>query len=297
MTALLPLGGAMLARSVYRSDLLSALPGVVHGFTRRQIGIGSADGNVGYSPPRDQADAWTNRQAWSAAIGVDPERLVTLGQVHGANVLRVRAGDAGIGARPGSGKLGLGDALITDEPGPVLFSLHADCLPLLLVGIGRGGQARAVAAVHAGWRGTVADIAGATVQAMAASFGIRPGELVAAIGPTIGPCCYPVGDEVIAAWRAAAGGDAASAIIPGLHPAQPAFDLAAANALLLARAGVDPSRIERADLCTCCGEGWFSHRGQGPTTGRFAAVIAFAGPSKLDASIDRGDSPIAGRRA
>jgi polyphenol oxidase len=267
---------AVAALPVLRIPRLAAVPGVVHGFTRRVPGMGSADGNVGYSPPRDQADAWANRRAWAAAIGVDPDRLVTSGQVHGNAVLRARAGDAGIGSRPGSGKLGLGDALVADEPGPVLFSLHADCLPILMVALGRGGEARAVAAVHAGWRGTVADVAGETVRALGAAFGVRPEDVLAVLGPAIGPCCYPVGDEVETAWFAAVGDRGAGAVVRGRHGAQPAFDLAAANALLLERAGVRADRIERSGECTSCGAGWFSHRGQGPATGRFAAVIALA---------------------
>ncbi len=260
---------------VFRSPLLAAIPGVVHGYTRCVPGMGVADGNVGYSPPRDKDDAWVNRQAWCHAIGVDPNRLVTPGQVHGNTVLRARAGDAGIGSRPGSGKIGLGDALVTNEPGPVLFSLHADCLPLLLVGLGPDGRARAVAAIHAGWRGTVANVASAAVRALHEEFGIRPADIRAAIGPAIGPCCYPVGGDVIAEWSQTGGRGGEIAV--AVHPSgQPALDLAAANALLLERAGVAPAYVERAGICTCCGEGWFSHRGQGATTGRFAAVIALA---------------------
>lgn len=258
---------------VLRSALLDEAGGVVHGFTGRVAGLGAADGNVGYSPPRDQPDAWLNRQRWSAAIGVNPDHLVTPGQVHGATVLEAREGDAGIGARPRSGKLGLGDALMSGERGPVLFSLHADCLPLLLVDPGSGGLARAVAAVHAGWRGTVADVAGATVKAMRDAYGSRPESLLAFIGPAIGPCCYEVGDEVIEAWRATAGADAGAAVRAGLSREH--FHLQAANALLLERVGLRPDHIELAGICTRCnGERWFSHRGQGATTGRFAAVIS-----------------------
>ncbi|MGI9253315.1 MAG: peptidoglycan editing factor PgeF [Thermomicrobiales bacterium] len=260
---------------VLRSDLLSAIPGVVHGFTGRVEGLGIADGNVGYSPPRDQPDAWRNRQAWASAIGVDPERIITPGQVHGDIVLRARERDAGIGARPGSGKLGLGDALMTSDSGPVLFSLHADCLPLLLVDPGVGTRTRAVAAVHAGWRGTVVDVVGATVRAMHEAFGSRPESMLAFIGPAIGPCCYEVGDDVTSAWRDRAGDEASHAIAPG--PDRPHFDLQSANTLLLRRAGLREDHIEVAGLCTRCqADRWFSHRGQGAHTGRFAAVIALS---------------------
>ena len=260
---------------VLRSDLLSACPGIVHGFTGRVPGLGRADGNVGYSPPRDQQDAWAMRQAWAAAIGVVPERLVTPGQVHGNAVLLANAADAGTGARPGSGILGQGDAMIAGDPGPVLFSLHADCLPLLLVDPGPHGRPRAVAAVHAGWRGTVADVAGEAVRAMHAAFGSDPANVLAFIGPAIGPCCYGVGGEVIEAWTALAGDDAPEAVrdLGG----QPAFDLPTANRMLLDRAGVRAGHVELSGICTRCGgDRWFSHRGQGPATGRFAAVIAIA---------------------
>lgn len=260
---------------VLRSGLLASVPGVVHGFTRRVPGMGTADGNVGYSQPRDKDDAWAARRAWSEAIGVDSALLVTVGQVHGNAVLRARAGDAGIGARPDSGRVGLADALVTNEPGPVLFSLHADCLPLLLVDPGGGGRGVAIAAVHAGWRGTVADVAGETVGTMAAAFGSQPEEMLAFIGPTIGACCYEVGEDVAGAWIATDpdGDEALSATTE-----RTTLDLVRANALLLRRAGLQTGHIERSGVCTrCAGGSWFSHRGQGPTTGRFAAVIALKG--------------------
>ncbi|MBA3415910.1 MAG: peptidoglycan editing factor PgeF [Chloroflexia bacterium] len=260
---------------ILRSALLSSIPGVVHGFTRRLPGLGRADGNVGYSPPRDKEDAWAMRQAWSAAIGVDPLRLVTAGQIHGNAVLQVGTGHAGVGARPDSGRLGLGDALVTNEPGPVLFSLHADCLPLLLVDPGGPSRGLAVAAVHAGWRGTVADVAGEAVRTMTAAFGSRPEEVLACIGPTIAACCYEVGNDVADAWMAVSPNGGAALTAGGGHLT---FDLVRANAFQLEQAGLSPRHIERTGECTrCSGGAWFSHRGQGPTTGRFAAVIALEG--------------------
>jgi YfiH family protein len=252
-----------------RSRLLSDVPGVVHGLTRRHAGMGRADGNIGYSPPRDRDDAWVMRRRWCEAIGVEADQLVTLSQIHGAKVLRVGASDAGRGARPGSGQPGQGDALITDEPGVALMTLHADCLPILVVDPDRP----AVAAIHAGWRGTVGDIAGAAVRAMHDAYGSRPDRMLAFLGPGASGCCYRVGDDVLAAWEGQAGGQAETA----LHAldGQPTFDLAAANAWLLRRARLVPDRIEVSGICTRCdGDDWFSHRGQGADTGRFAAIIA-----------------------
>jgi YfiH family protein len=262
--------------SPWRSELLDSLPGIVHGVTRRVPGLGLADGNVGFSAPRDRADAWDMRRRWCAALGLEAAKLVTLGQVHGAEVHLATAAHAGWGAQSGSTQIGLGDGLATDDPGPVLMTLHADCLPLLFVDPGVGRRGPAVAVAHAGWRGTVADIAGRTIAVMAAAFGTRAEDLHVALGPAIGACCYDVGDEVVRAWRARAGADAAVAITSNgdCHW----FSLTQANALLLQRAGVRPERIEANEICTRChGEDWFSHRGQGAATGRFGAMIAVRG--------------------
>ena len=168
-----------------------------------------------------------------------------------------------------SGRVALGDALITDRPGAVLMTLHADCLPILLVDPDRP----AVAAVHAGWRGTVADVAGASVRAMAAAFSSRPGRLLAYLGPAIGSCCYEVGDEVAAAWSSLGIPDAAGGLVRSGERWR--FDLHAANRALLTRAGIDPPKCDVSPICTrCAGDHWFSHRGQGPETGRFGALIA-----------------------
>lgn len=259
------------ALPVDRSRLLSALPGIVHGVTGRVPGLGRADGNLGYSAPRDVADAWRMRRRWSTAIGVDPERLAAAGQVHGADVLPLAPEQAGVGARPGSGRVGLADALLADRPGVALLSLHADCLPILLADPRR----RVVGVVHAGWRGTVADVAGAAVRELRRTYGSDPADVVAYLGPAIGPCCYEVGAEVAAAWESRAGADAGDALAP--RAARWSLDLRAANLLLLRRAGLRPSHAEASVVCTrCAGDAWFSHRGQGPATGRFGAIIALA---------------------
>lgn len=257
----------------WRSELLASLPGVTHAMTRRVEGMGRAHGNIGFSAPRDKADAWSMRQAWCAAIGLDPNCLVTLGQIHGAEVHVAARRHAGWGATPGSSQIGLGDALATNQAGPTLMTLHADCLPLLFVDPGRGRRGPAVAAAHAGWRGTVADIAGETLAAMMATFGTQLEDVHVAIGPAIGPCCYEVGEEVARAWRELAGEDAEAALteVDGrVH-----FSLRRANEILLTRAGVRVEHVETSTICTRCeGDHWFSHRGQGTATGRFGAMIA-----------------------
>jgi YfiH family protein len=269
-----PNGASRTAPRATQSALLAFLPWLRHGLSYRIPGLGQADGNVGFGPPRDKDDAWAMRQQWCAGMGVDASRIVTMGQVHGADMLRVEADDAGKGATPNSEHLGLADALITDAPGVVLTTLHADCLPILLVDPDRP----AIAAVHAGWRGTVAGVAEAAVSAMRDAYGSRPERMLAYLGAAIHVCCNEVGSEVTAAWRdrAASLGERREQAVtkPG---EKEHFDVPLANALLLQRAGLLPEHIEIDPACTKCdGEHWFSHRGQGPLTGRMGAFIMLA---------------------
>lgn len=260
------------APQALRSPLLSAELWVRHGLTYRVPGMGKAEGNIGLGAPRDREDAWEMRKLWCADIGVDPERIVTMGQVHGNKVLRAHADDAGKGSRDPATHLGFADALITDAAGPVLTTLHADCQPILLVDPVR----RAVAAVHAGWRGTVADVGGAAVVAMGRAFGSDPGDLLAYLGPAIGPGQNEVGEEVIEAWleQAVDLGVAAQEAVFKPGPKHH-FDVPAANRLLLRRAGLRPEHIEVSEICTKTSkDSWFSHRGHGPNAGREGALIA-----------------------
>ncbi len=267
-----------IALTPVRSQLLSAVPGVIHGLTYRVEGMGKADGNIGFSGPRDKEDAWEMRQAWCEAIGVDPERLVLVGQVHGADVIEARPEHAGAGARPGSEQAGYADALMTDQPDLVLTTLHADCQPILLV----DPERPAIAAIHAGWRGTVQDIAGATVHAMQEAYGSDPANILAFLGPGIGGCCNEVGPEVTDAWREQATdlGPLAELAVTKPGPKEH-LDIPRANALLLQRAGLQPDHIEVSSICTKCEtDDWFSHRGQGPTTGRQASMIMLTGEER-----------------
>ncbi len=150
--------------------------------------------------------------------------LASLKQIHSAECV------AALGR---AGELGRGDALLENAPGSVVAVKTADCIPILLADERR----RAVAAVHAGWRGTAAGIAGRAVEAMRARFGTQARDLHAAIGPGIGKCCYEVGPEVAAQFG---------------EQGRAHLDLAAVNRRQLAGAGVPPEKIYMADLCTMC---------------------------------------------
>jgi YfiH family protein len=213
------------------------------------------------------------RRRWCAGIGLEPEYLVTLGQIHGRDVHIATKAQAGHGARPGSTQIGLGDALVTNQIGPVLMTLHADCQPVLIVDPGAGRRGPAVGVAHAGWRGTAANTVGATLAVMTPAFGTRVDDVHVVLGPAIGPCCYDVGEEVVEAWRQTAGADADEAL--AMDGERHRFSVTAANALLLNRAGVRAANTEVSDICTKCdGDHWFSHRGQGAQTGRFGAMIS-----------------------
>jgi YfiH family protein len=254
-----------------RSELIGAP--FVHGFTTRAGGVSAPPFetlNLGGKWGDDPAAVSENRRRVERAAGGP---VATARQVHGAAVVRVRAGDdrAALAAREA-------DALCTDAPGVVLGVFVADCIPAVLVDPRTG----AVAAVHAGWRGTVAGVLPAAVRALAAEFGARPGDLRAALGPAIGPCCFEVGPEVVAAFEALCPDARARGIVlpsPLGAAGKANVDLKAANRLLLERAGVAPEAIDAGPECTHCDRArFYSFRRDGNATGQLMGVVGRGGP-------------------
>lgn len=257
--------------ALVQSELLNGHPAIRHGITGRVPGIEPAEGNIGYSSPRDRDAAWRERQRWARAVRIDPMALSTVHQVHGREVIGIGVDRRGHGGPLGSTALGRADAIMTAMPGVAVMTLHADCLPIILA----DPDVPAVAAIHAGWRGTVVDVVGATVTALANEYGARAERMVVLMGPGMRSCCYEVGDEVVEAWRDMAGIEAEIALSRG--PRRWHFDLAIANRYLLEQSGIDGARIDDQSHCTHCnGDRWFSHRLQGPETGRFGAMVGLA---------------------
>lgn len=222
---------------------VSRVVGLIHGFGQRAPG-----------PGPESRDA-TERRVAAALAGSG--RLLLLRQVHGVAVV----------AAPWAGRPEA-DAAVAGEPGLLLGIQTADCLPVLLVDPVR----RLVAAAHAGWRGTAKGIAREAVQALAAR-GSRPGDLVAALGPGIGPCCYEVGEEL----RDAFGPDGASFFRPGTN-GRPRLDVRSANVRQLTEAGLAPEAIHHLADCTSCQpDRYHSYRRDGPATGRMISFIGFTG--------------------
>ena len=192
-------------------------------------------------------------------------------EVHFVSVLQVHGDEVHIVEKPEShgwkeaDPAVRADALLTDIPGVVLTVLTADCVPILLC----DPVQRVVGAVHAGWKGSALGILDKTVKIMEKRYGSCPEEILAAIGPAIGGCCYEVGPEVAEHFAEYAG-----AVIPSEKGANPHLDLKAVNRRQLLDAGVLPEHIETSPVCTACEhERFFSYRREGGCDGRFMSCI------------------------
>ena len=213
-----------------------------------------------------------------AALGAGPGDLLRVRQVHGSSVRVVRRGAdrATEGAAQPDG-----DALISNEPATVAAVQVADCVPLLMADVRSG----AVAAVHAGWRGTLARVAATAVHTMAREFGTRSVDVIAALGPSIGPCCYDVGEEVVGAFLAAGASDEQMARWFVRSGAVVRLDLWAVNRDQLRDSGVASERIHLCRLCTKTHSQIFdSVRADGPNAGRMAGLIRV--PRQAERAID-----------
>jgi hypothetical protein len=208
-----------------------------------------------------------NRFRAFRALGRDPHSMFDVWQVHSADVVIATAPHDSI---PRELKA---DGIITDKLDVTLFMRFADCTPILLF----DPRHPAVGIVHAGWLGTVRKAASAAVDAMIAAYGSDPAQILAAIGPSIGPDHYEVGPEVVEQATHAFGADASLLFHQNSGP-RPHFDLWAANRLALRQAGLQEQNIETAGICTACNpQDWYSHREQKGKTGRFGALIALRG--------------------
>ncbi len=238
-----------------------ALAGVArHGFTSRQLQL--RPGEIGTA-------GWA---AAAASVGCAVDAVRRIRQVHGAIVRVVRPGEPA-SAPPDA------DAAITADAGTAVAVVAADCVPILLADPETG----AVGAVHAGWRGTAARVVASAVAAMRAEFGVDPAHLVAAIGPSIGACCYDVGEELLGAFA-----DAGHSSIDVAEwfsrdaAGRLRLDLWQANADQLVHAGVPRDRVHVSGLCTKTHAHVFeSFRADGDQAGRMAAIVVAAGSTPI----------------
>lgn len=255
----------------YKFDRLSQCCGIKHFISTRHGGLsdGAFDSlNVGLGTGDEAATVLENRQILAASVNIPLESFVTLNQVHNTTVSIVTSDMKGQGAFDRNTAIQETDAVITNECGICLFVMAADCVPILLY----DPQKNVIGAVHAGWRGTVKQIVFLTVQKMQEAFGCNPADIIAGIGPSIGPCCYTIGSDVIDAvlhnFKTTEG------FINCGSDNLPYFDLWYANRKQLMDAGIPDEQIETSGICTMCEhDKFFSFRHGKGITGRFGAGI------------------------
>lgn len=252
------------------ADGFRAAGGVAHGFSTRIGGVSSgifASLNLGTGRGDDPACVEENYRRFCTAVGTDFDKLVTTSQVHGDVIRTATQADVKQGLFAPNGYEC--DGLITDEPGLALTIFSADCIPVLLY----DPVKRVIAAVHAGWKGTVQDIAGKAARKMQQEYGCMPEHILAAIGPGISQCCFETHADVPDAMAEALG-DLAKPHVLCLQNGKFKVDLKGINAALLARAGVSPEHIEVSGDCTAClHETYWSHRVTQGHRGSQAAMI------------------------
>lgn len=252
--------------------ILERLEGIVHGFSTRLGGVSQGDVgtlNLSYSRENSRENVRENHRRLAEAIGYLPERMVWSAQTHTTNVRVVREEDQGIGYDRELPYQDV-DGLVTNVPGIPLVTFYADCVPLLMVDPVR----RAIGCSHSGWRGTVADMGRATLEVMRAEYGTDPGDVVAAIGPSICQDCYEVSRDVIDQFRQAYREEEWPSLFYEKENGKYQLNLQQACRLNFLRAGVPDSQISLPDLCTCCNPGFlYSHRASQGRRGNLAAVL------------------------
>jgi hypothetical protein len=248
---------------------LSRIPGLTHFVTTRAGGLSLPPYNtlnLGLHTADKPEDVHANRTLLAAETGIAADKFLYASQVHSGDVKIIDS------AAIKNGILTLNprtDATITALSGICLMMMVADCVPVLLFDPFK----KVSAVVHAGWRGTVQQITSNTIRWMVEYFGSNPEDILAGIGPSIGPCCYEVGEDV-KEFANQCFGTTEGYLIQKNHNSKPHFDLWYANHKQLTDNGVKSENIETAELCTRChSDIFFSSRASGGITGRFAAGI------------------------
>lgn len=247
------------------SKILGDFPAVVHVVTGRRFG------NMSLRARRESESVDSivdRRKTFETLLGPGCAGLVFMNQVHGDAVFVVGRENAGNGVREYMTSIAATDAMITREPGLALAVETADCVPILLY----DPATNSIGVVHAGWRGTAARIAGNAIQAMVRAFGSDPAGIRAFLGPSIGPCCYEVGEEVLDRFI--------SQESDGVDRSHSRLDLRRINERQLLASGLKAPNVEVSDICTSCRHDlFFSYRKESGKTGGFVSVIMIGNPT------------------
>lgn len=244
---------------------------VEHCFTTRAGGVseGIFDSlNLSFSRGDDESAVMENYDRLAAALDTRKEQFVCTDQTHTTNVIRVGKEDCGYGVTKQKPYTDV-DGLVTDEPGVVLSTFFADCVPLYFVDTVN----RAIGLSHSGWRGTVGRMGQRTLEKMATEFGTNPKDIVAAVGPSICQDCYEVSEDVAEEFIKEFSGHADEILInKGNGKYQ--LDLWKTNEIVLIEAGVKKENIAVTNICTCCNpDELFSHRASKGKRGNLGAFM------------------------
>ena len=261
----------------YAFPAFEQIPFVRHGFSTRLGGVSQGiyqSMNLSFTRGDDDAAVQENFRRFCGAIGVSSERVVVSAQEHHTTIYNATAADCGRGVTRPRGYTDV-DGLLTDEADVVLCTQYADCVPLFFVDPVR----RVVGTSHSGWKGTVAQIGAVTVERMCRDYGCRREDIRAAIGPSIGPCCFEVDMPVYEAFcKMPVFDEACVRVRPG---EKFDIDLWEVNRRILREAGVREEHITVTDVCTKCHPDVFwSHRVTGTERGSLAGCIAMVPDGK-----------------
>lgn len=253
--------------------LLTETGMVRHLFSTRLGGVSEgiyASMNLSYTRGDRKEAVDENYRRIAEALGCQVEDIVCSDQTHTTNLKIVGRQDGGKGITKARDYHDI-DGLLTDEPGVVLATFYADCVPLYFVDT----RHRAIALAHSGWRGTVARMGQCVVEKMREAYGTKPEDIVAAVGPSICQDCYEVSEDVAEAFRrefCKRGQEQEILLSKGGGKYQ--LDLWRSNEIVLTEAGIPPSRIQVTDLCTCHNSGYlFSHRASQGKRGNLGAFL------------------------
>lgn len=245
---------------------------VKHLYSTRRGGVSTGyfgPMNLGFTRGDDRFAVIENFRRISYVTGIYPGDMVFSDQVHGDRILYVDQQDRGKGIYSPKEMRGV-DGLITDKSKVCLVTFYADCVPLFFL----DPVKKVIGLAHAGWRGTVLEIGRKMVERFCDDFGSQPGDILAGIGPSIGPCCFEVGSDVEGEFAAAFPAWREDIIRPAENPGKSYVDLWKTNRLILEKAGVYPEHITVTDLCTKCHDEYFhSHRRMGNERGTQAAFL------------------------
>ncbi|AIQ70432.1 peptidoglycan editing factor PgeF [Paenibacillus graminis] len=254
---------------------------ITAGFTGRQGGIGKApydSFNCAFHVGDEPSDVLGNRTLLAESLGFTLQDWTCGEQTHGKDIAEVKAEDRGRGSLDRASAFQATDGLLTSVPGVLLTSFYADCVPLYFY----DPQKKVVGLAHAGWKGTVAEIAAAMVARMETVYGSRPQNILAGIGPSIGGCCYEVDDHVMGHIRQLEDGlkAAACGASQDLYRTSEAdsrksmLNLKEMNRRIMIKAGILPTHIECTSWCTSCNQDlFFSYRKENGVTGRMTSWI------------------------